>query len=203
MAFIYDNLIATLISLTVLLILATIQMQATRSNTARTSRYIAKDEAETLSTWIEEDLSDMGKNMSGFNAAFENPVDSTDWHTKEFTFYYDSLKAGGGTVRIQTRYQLQKTGTRDVQGTTENVFKMTRERKVGGDPWQQDGESSSRLEYFEVNLLDKDATPMGSPTANLDQVEAVRVRFSVIAPFQNDRTVLHRVRRSISMPYIL
>lgn len=203
MPFIYDNLVATLISMTVLLILATIQTQATRSNTARASRNAVKGEAQTLSTWLEEDLGEMGKNMSGSNPAFGNPQDSTQWHTTSLKFYHDSLTSSGGTIRIQTRYELKKTGTREVDGTTEDLFTMTRERKVGSGSWTAKGESPSNLEYFEVNMLDKNGNPVGSPTANHGDVESIRVRFSVIAPFQSEDTVLRRARRSIVVPYRL
>lgn len=204
MPFVYDNLIATLISMTVLLILATIQTNATMSNTARTSRNAAKGQVQILSTWMEEDLAEMGKNMSGTNAAFENPQDSTQWHTTSLKFYHDSLKAGGGTIRVRTRYELKKTGTREVDGTTEDLFTVTRERKVGsGSTWQSEGQSPSNLGYFEVNMLDSDGNPVASPKANHQDVQSIRVRFSVIAPFQSDETVLRRVRRSIAVPYRL
>lgn len=203
MPFIYDNLVATLISMTVLLILASIQTEATRRNTARTSRNVAKGEAQTLSTWLEEDLGEMGKNMSGTNASFETPQDSTNWHTTQFTFFYDSLKTGGGTVRVRTRYELKKTGTRDVDGTQEDIFKITRERKVGSGSWQGEGQSTSNLGYFEVNMLDSEGTPVANPQANDDEVESIRVRFSVIAPFQTEETFLRRARRAVAVRYRL
>lgn len=203
MPFIYDNLIATVISMTVLLILASIQTEATQVNTARTSRNAVKAQAHQLATWMEEDLADMGKNMQVGEAAFENPQDSTQWHTVRFTFKHDSLLAGGGTVRVKTRYDLEKTGTRTVDGNTETLYEVQRSRKVGSDPWKSKGQSTANLEYFEVNLLDKDGSPVTNPKANRDEVESIRVRFSVIAPFQNDETLLRRVRRSTVVPYWL
>lgn len=201
MPFIYDNLIATVISMTVLLILASIQTEATQINTVRTSRNAVKGQAQHLATWMEEDLADMGKNMKLGAAAFESPVDSTQWHTTRFIFKRDSLLAGGGTVRVKTRYDLEKTGTCTVDGNTETRFEVQRSRKVGSDPWASSGQSTANLEYFEVNMLGKDGGPVTNPKANRDEVESIRVRFSVIAPFQNEETLLHRVHRSTAVPY--
>lgn len=162
-----------------------------------------KGQAQTLSTWVEEDLGKMGRNMSRSEVAFENPKDSTDWHTTKLKFYHDSLKTGGGTIRVRTRYTLNKTGTRDVNGTTEDLFRMTRERKVGSGSWKTDGRSSSSLGYFEVNMLDANGNPVSNPMANDEDVESIRVRFSVIAPFQSEETVLRRAYRSVVVPYRL
>jgi len=203
MPFIYDNLIATLISMTVLLILATIQTDATQINTARTSRNVAKNQAQQLATWIEEDLAEMGKNMSVGDAAFEDPSDSTQWHTTQFMFKHDSLLAGGGTVRVKTRYELEKTGTRTVDGETVTLYEIQRSRKIGSDPWESKGQSTANLGYFEINMLDNDGIPVSNPKANREDVESTRVRFSVIAPFQNDETLLRRVHRSTVVPYWL
>lgn len=205
MPFIYDNLVAGLISMMILLILTSIQTQATQNNTAKTSRNAVKTHAQQLATWMEEDLSKMGKNMAAGDAAFENPQDSTtsNWHTKQFLFKHDSLKAGGGTVQVKTRYQLERTGTRTVDGTDVELFEVNRSQKVGSGPWQVKGGSPSDLGYFEVSMLDEDGNPVSNPLANRDDVESIRVRFSVIAPFQTEETFLRRVRRSIVVPYRL
>ncbi|MFB6229653.1 MAG: hypothetical protein ABEL04_00730 [Salinibacter sp.] len=193
MPFIYDTLVATLISMTVLLILSSIQTEATQSNTARTSRNVAKTQAQDFSTWLEEDLGEIGKNMSSNAAAFQTHQDSTKWHTTEFTFKYETVS---GTL-VRTRYELEKAGTRTVDGTTETLYEVVRSRKVGSGSWQQKGQSPANLGYFEVNKLDKNATPVSNPS----EVESIRVRFSVIAPFQSEETFLRRVRRSAVIPY--
>lgn len=203
MPFVYDNLVASLISMTVLLILTSIQTQATRNNTARTSRNAVKAQAQQFATWLEEDLSQMGKNMSVGDAAFKNPQDSTQWHTTQFTFKHDSLKTGGGTVQVKTRFQLKKTGTRMVDGTNEQLFEVDRSQKVGSGSWQAKGGSTTNLGYFEVNMLDENGNPMSNPSTNPGDVESIRVRFSVIAPFQTEETFLRRVRRSVVVPYRL
>lgn len=202
MPFIFDNVTAGVIGMSIFLILASIQLEAMQLNTARTARNMMKGQAQELATWMEEDLAEMGKNMSAGEVAFEAPQDSTQWHTIQFTFKQDSLQ-GGSRVRVKTRYELEQTGTRDVDGTTTPLYEVRRSQKVGSGAWQSRGRSTSNLEYFEVNLLDENGTPIPSPVANTSEVESIRVRYSVVAPFQNDLTFPRRARRSIVIPYRL
>lgn len=195
MAFVYDNLVATLISMTVFLILMSIQADATQRNTARTSRNIVKTQAQDLATWMEEDLAEMGKNMNAGDVAYETPQDSSAWHTTDFTFFF--LNSSGDTVK--TRYELKQAGTRMVNGEEEKLFRVDRSRKVGTGSWTASGQSPASLGYFEVEMLDQDA----DSTANPDEVEFIQVDFSVIAPFQSESTFLRRVHRTSSVPYRL
>lgn len=201
MYFIYDNLIASVISMTVFLILVSIQMQATQNNTARISRHSAKGDVHQLATWLEEDLSGLGRNMEPEDAAFESPQDSTQWHTTEFTVKYDSLTVGGSTIRVRTRYELKKVGTRTVNGTQESLFEIQRSRRVGSGSWESKGQSTSNLGYFEVGMLDRNANLVANPATNHGEIEFIRVRLSVIAPYQSEDTFLRRVRRAIVVPY--
>lgn len=195
MAFIYDNLIASLISMMVLLILVTIQAEATQGNTARTSRNVAKTQAEDFITWLEEDLAKMGKNMGSGSVAYESPEDSSAWHTTSFTFSY--LNSSGDTV--DTKYDLEQSGTRMVEGEETPLFTVRRSQKVGSGSWSSSGQSPSSLGYFEIDMLDEDADSTGSPS----QVEVVKIRFSLVAPFQSESTFLRRVHRSTVVPYRL
>lgn len=187
MPFIYDNLIATLISTTVFLILISIQMRATQINTARTSRNIANTQAQNLATWLEEDLSRIGQNMSPDETPYDEPtkLDGSQWHT-EFSFDYVDAS---GTQNVQ--YDLEKTGeTRVIDGEEKDLFELKR---------APGGASASNLEYFRIDLLNEDGNPASTP----GDVEFVRARFSVIAPFQTEETFPKRVRRSIAVPYKL
>lgn len=202
MAFIYDNLVATVISMTTFLILISIQTQATRDNTSRTSRNVAKAQVQELSTWLEEDLENMGRNMDEGTVPFESPDTSSKWHTDKFVFFYDSLDAGD-TIRVKTRYELETTSTRTVDGENVQLYEVVRSRKIGSSgTWETKGQSRD-LEYFEVNMLDKDANRVTNPTSNSGEIRSVRIRFATIAPFQNEDTFLRRVRRMVMVPYRL
>lgn len=185
MPFIFDNLTATLIAMTVILILASIQMEATQANTARVSRNMVNTQAQEFATWMEEDLSRIGQNLSSSVTPYTDPVDSTQWHTTEFSFQY--VDPSNGLVEVE--YDLKKTGdTTVIDGNEKELLRLER---------SPDGRGPARLGYFKIDLLDKFA----EPTSSEDSLEFVRARFSVIAPFQNEETFPRRVRRSVVVPY--
>ena len=196
MTLIYDNLISTVIAMTVILILASVQLRATKQDVAGTAHYVMKQSTKQLSSWLQEDLGKIGKNMSGESVPVDAMVVADDestaeWLTKEFVFERDSIETGGNRVTVKVRYDVQKTGTRTIEGEERDVFQLTRERKVGSNSWEPAGGSAAALEYFDVDMLDKNAEPVEDPVTKLqndpDIVRSVRIRFSVVPPFQNDQ----------------
>lgn len=195
MPFLFDNLTASLIAGTVFLILVSIQADATQQNTARLSRNFMMTQGQDFITWFEEDLAKMGKNMDDDDVAYVPPEDSSQWHTTDFRFLF--VNASGDTVR--TQYELRQAGTRTVDGEEEKIFRIDRSRKVGSGDWESKGQSPASLGYFEVEFLDENADSTGSP----NDVEFIEARFSLVAPFQNESTVLRRMHRSTVVPYRL
>jgi len=197
MPFIYDNLVATVIAMTVALILASIQMEAMRANTAQTSRTMVNVQAQQLSSWLEEDLSKIGQNMSPAVSAYEEPKGpknsntdwSDEWHTTEFSFEY---RDSTGTLK-EVKYELVKTSEKVVIENQDNIPLARLERSTGGSP---DGQASN-LGYFRVDFLDEHR----EPGASGDDIALIRARFSVIAPFQNESTIPRRARRSVTVSY--
>jgi len=195
MTLIYDNLISTVIAMTVILILASVQLRATKQDVAGTAHYVMKQSTKQLSSWLQEDLGKIGKNMSSESVPVDAMVvaddDSAEWLTKEFVFERDSIETGGNRVTVKVRYDVQKTGTRTIEGEERDVFQLTRERKVGSNSWESAGGSAAALEYFDVDMLNKNAEPVEDPVTKLqadpDTVRSVRIRFSVVPPFQNDQ----------------
>ena len=196
MPLIFDNLISTVVAMTVVLILASVQLRATKQNIAGTSHYVTKQHTKQLSSWLQEDLGKIGKNMSGESVPVDTMVVANDdstakWLTKELVFERDSIGTGGNRVRVKVRYDVQKTGTRTIGGEERDVFQLTRERKVGSDPWGSAGRGAATLEYFDVDMLNKNADLVEDPVkklqSNPDTVRSVRIRFSVVPPFQNDQ----------------
>jgi Tfp pilus assembly protein PilE len=181
MAFLYDNLTATVIAMTVVLILAAIQVRATQQNVAQTSRHIVKSQAQTLASWMEDDLEQLGENMTADGIAFDAPQKEDSewapggWITREFSFYRDS-----SDVRLETRYEIDSTGTQTVDGETRTLYELKRYHEGF-----QDGESSPTLGYFDVDMLDRNADVIANPATNRDSVRSIRVQFSVVAPYQN------------------
>ena len=201
MQFLFDNLTATVIAMTVLLILASMQMRATRQQVAQTSQNIVQRQAGQLTTWLEEDLGRIGRNMSDDEVAFEKLEDSDQqkWITEEFVFEHEETD---GTV-VRVRYLVESTGSSreiDMGGTTKSVelYQLTREKKVVGETgWQAKGGSIPALEYFDVDLLDRNAEPVSDPVSNEDDVRSVRVRFSLVAPYQNEELAVPASRTNV------
>ena len=196
MPLIFDHLISTAIAMTVILILASVQLRATKQNVAGTSHYVTKQRTKQLSSWLQEDLGKIGKNMSDESVPVDTMVVANDdstakWLTKELVFERDSIETGGNRVRVKVRYDVQKTGTRTIEGEERDVFQLTRERKVGSDPWESAGGGAATLEYFDVDMLNKNAELVEDPVeklqSNPDTVRSVRIRFSVVPPFQNNQ----------------
>ena len=194
MTLIYDNLISTVIAMTVILVLASMQLRATKQQVATTAHYVMKQRTTQLSSWLQEDLGEIGKNMSDDRVPVDTLIvpndDSTArWRTDEFVFERDSIETGGNRVTVKVRYDVRNTGTRTIEGEERDVFQFTREQKVGSDPWESAGGSAATLEYFDVDMLNKDAVRVENPEQHLeavpDTVRSVRVRFSVLSPFQN------------------
>ena len=196
MTLIYDNLVSTVIATTVILILASIQLRATQQQVATSAQYAMTQQTKQLSSWLQEDLERIGKNMGGGRVPVDTIIvpgdDSTaTWWTKQFVFERDSITSGGSTVRIKIRYDIQNTGTQTINGTQRDVYRLERDRKVGGNSWKSTGGSAATLGYFDVDMLNKNAEPVENPETHLqthpDTVRSVRVRFSVLPPFENDQ----------------
>ncbi|WP_103030406.1 hypothetical protein [Salinibacter altiplanensis] len=196
MQFLYDNLTATVVALMTTLILLSIQSRATQNSVAEVSRNRMGELTQTFSSWLEEDIQRMGENFEeGERTPFESPTGSDI--TTQFTFYRDSTTASGSDqeYRIATRYKVSPKGTRMVDGTEKTLYELTRKKRrkeMGTGSWSSwsdvKGVSPSSLGYFKISLLDKDANPVANPAANEEQVHSVRVRFSVVSPFQNAQT---------------
>ena len=196
MTLIYDNLISTVIAMTVILILASVQLRATKQDVAGTAHYVMKQRTKQLSSWLQEDLGKIGKNMSSESVPVDAMVvagdeSTAEWLTKKFVFERDSIKPSGDVIAIKVWYKVQDAGTRTIGGEERDVFQLTRERKVGPNSWKSAGGSAATLEYFDVDMLDKNAEPVEDPVTKLqtdpDIVRSVRIRFSVVPPFQNDQ----------------
>lgn len=190
MAFIYDNLIATAIGTTVFLILITIQMRSTNATVAQTGRSVALNQAETVATWLEEDLESMGRNMGDGDTIHDpigretNDASPTGSVLTELTYYYKN--ESGSTITIE--YTVEREDPPTIAGDERPVYELSRSAG-GGTP--------ASLGYFDVRFVDKYA----EETTVEDSTRAIRVQFSVVPPFQNDQSTLDEVHRMVVVPY--
>lgn len=209
MAFIYDNLTATVVSLTVLLILASIQMSATNMSVSNSSRNIAITQAETFGTWVEEELSRTGRNLDSNTNPIplleteESQQSPTGSITTEFRFRYATIDSDGNRTEQEVTYRLCDTDEdRDVYvgdgSVSKDLYQLRREEDCSGSV-SSDGVSPPALGYFYVQRL----TESLNTTSSNDEAELLRVKYSVIAPFQGENTVLQEVHRSVVSPFTL
>ncbi len=200
MTLLFDNMSAALVGATVLLMLLSLQLKLSGMNLEQTSTYMVKNQASDLATWMEEDLLKLGENIDKTaEVPFSNPVDSADV-TIEYTFARDSLDLSvipPDTIRIDTRYQLKKTGTRIVDSEVVDVYRLARSVRRNGGAWVAAGGSPSLLGFFKIEMLDRDAAPVPDPvaaaTADPETIRNTRIRFSMVTPFETETTAVRKV----------
>lgn len=196
MSVLLDNIAAVLMSMAVVMMLASIQQRSNKQRVAKESRQTVVGQAQDLEDWLRRDLSRIGDNMqpgenTPYTVAFENPEDAggPPRRTEEFVFYRDSVRTNGNMTRVGIRYRLEDVGSRDVGGKTQTIYQLHRAQKVGGGSWEPTGESIPALGGFTVDLLDADGQRLSDPKAaaqnDLKAVRTVRVRLFVVAPYQN------------------
>lgn len=191
MQFLYDNLIATVVGMTVFLILVSIQMRATRTSVAQSARSMALKQAETLATWMEQDLEAMGRNLDDSETVYEvgdrtsnknSPTESTLASGEALKFYYDKK-----TIRYNVEADPQT-----IDGKPRTLYEFERTKNgasAGGSP--------TTLGYFDIRFIDENA----EPTTDESKIRGIRVHFSVVSPFQNDETTLQEIHRMVVVPY--
>ena len=199
MAFLYDNLVATLIATTVVLVLISVQMRATSANVAQVGRSGALGGAESFATWVEQDLEAMGRHISVSETVFSSPVRQSDSHSptgealESLTFYY---RTDEGSPKTTIPYEVTEVDTQTIGSEKRTLYQLSRSKNgtdVGGSP--------VRLGYFDVRCLDRTAGVVTNPAANRSKIEALRAHFSVVSPTQNDETKLQEVHRMVVVPY--
>ncbi|MFP4229067.1 MAG: hypothetical protein ACLFTE_09595 [Salinivenus sp.] len=188
MPFLYDNLTATVAGLTVILILASLQMRMTKSSVTQTGRKAALNQAESFATWLEDDLGRMGRNREegevfSMGSRSDEEASPTGAVLRDFTFYSEDDTGTETTVE----YTIEEEDSDE-----QTLYELTRN---GGDG------QATRLGYFDVRFLDRDAEVISNPEANEGRIQSVRVQFSVVAPFQNDQTDVGEVHRMVVVPY--
>lgn len=192
MAFIFDNIIATIVMGTLIFALAATQLRVQETGIAQVSSHAAKTKALTLGQWLDEDIIALGEDVPDNSARFDNPVTDTLHvkkigpsgtvvrdtvrYTTEWRFYSDSTTASGVQVRRATRYWLEEVGTVEInvgdETDTRRLFQLRRAVSPWGDQaatmtlaptgFTEDGRSASTLSIFHIQLLDNEGDPFAS-----------------------------------------
>lgn len=119
MTLLLDNLMATIIVATLLMMVAATQLRVQEAGISQVSSHAAKQKALSFGQWLDQDIVSLGENVIDNSARFDNPdtssyrvyalddagvpQPSTITYTTEWTFYSDRL-AGSTKQRMATRY---------------------------------------------------------------------------------------------------
>lgn len=201
MVLILDNIAALVIGTSIFLTLMGMQMRTTEMGIDQTSSYMMKNQAASLSTWIEEDILELGTNIDkAVSVPFENPVVDQSGNTTEFTFYRDSINtdvAPPDTMRISTRYQLAQSGYSISTGDTTTVYTLTRSERLGTGSWVDNGKSVPLISVFSIEMLDRDAEPVANPAtaaaADPTAIRNTRIRFAMVPPVTTKRATISQI----------
>ncbi len=198
MPFIYDNLIASVVGATVLLILASIQMRATGEQVAQTARNTALSQTTSLATWLEEDLEAMGRNREAGEVVFKNisrtgnEASPTGEVLTSLTFRYED--DGGDSTTVT--YEVRSSENRTVAGEERPIYTLDRQQNGSVS-----GGASTVLGYFDLHFIDGNAQRVTDPANNRGEIQALQLYFSVVPSFESDRMILDEVRRMVVVPY--
>ena len=121
MTLLIDNLMATIIVATLLMMVASTQLRVQEAGVAQVSSHAAKQKALSFGQWLDQDIVSLGENVIDNGARFDNPDTSSFRvytvengglpqpeiisYTTQWIFYSDRL-AGSTKQRLATRYRL-------------------------------------------------------------------------------------------------
>lgn len=151
MTLLLDNLMATIIVATLLMMVASTQLRVQEAGVAQVSSHAAKQKALSFGQWLDQDIVSLGENVIDNSARFDNPDTSsfrvytldnggipqpqTITYTTQWTFYSDRL-AGSTKQRLATRYRLiEQADSLEVELADESKYKrplFQLEREVSG-----------------------------------------------------------------------
>ena len=201
MILILDNIAAFVIGTSIFLVLMAMQLRTTELSIDQTSTYMMKNQAASMSTWIEEDLLEIGQNIDkNVTVPFENPTTDAYGNTTSFTFYRDTVNTSvipADTVRISTRYTLTDVGYSSNGEDSTKVYRVDRAVRHGFGSWNPDGQSVPLISVFQIAMLDQNANPVVNPATamagNPGAVRNTRVRFAMVPPLKTNRATLDQI----------
>lgn len=173
MQFIYDNIIATLVSGMTILLLIALQLRASETNIEAVGYYDAKVKQVMFAEVAQTDIANIGAGR----AATEPMIEA--WSTTAFEFWTQTDSSG--TVD-RVRYELVQTGTQALMDSTYTVYQI--KRYTNG---VLSGGSASLVTKFQITLYDAAGAVVTS--GNLDRTRQVSVRIESLAPWQQKHTV--------------
>lgn len=186
---IWDNLTASIIVATVVLLLLAARQRMIEVQIEQTSNLIIRTSTDDFMTWMEDDLDRMGD----FLTANENPlielVEKTyiayEGSDTTAVNYVESIAFTADTLDV--RYQLADSSRRNVNGKSLMTFTFNRyESDVVGGTFGTDpvGSISIPVSDFRVDFLDSTGAVIANPLAVPGgTIKNTRVRIAVVTPY--------------------
>ncbi|HEX8299236.1 MAG TPA: hypothetical protein VF594_08765 [Rubricoccaceae bacterium] len=208
MQLLLDNLSALLVASSVLLLGIVARTDSSQVALEQTAHYASRAQVQSFTSWLEEDLTQIGENYGSGQTAFAMPTQSTSGLTRgmttAFQFHRDSLRTVSGittTYRVFVRYRLVSRGTVRVDNEPSPVplFGVERDEQTlpvttdsvtptsGG--WVRAGGGPGTLSQFVILPHDRD----GQPTTDLTRTDFLRIRLSFVPPYDNEHRELHEL----------
>lgn len=204
MYFIYDNLTATLVGGTVILVLMAMQMNIVQMNVQQTVTYMTKKYSLDFADWLEDDLLAIGENLdpddpkcdANPNAwgcwIIKNP-DVEDGLTMRFVFAFDSVRYDRGTHMTDTLHVIVKYELEEVsEPGEEDLYQAVRYAKMWR-PWEmkpatftRTGSSAGLLKQFTIEMRDRNGERVDDPAQHMEDIEQTYARFAMVPPFQSE-----------------
>lgn len=196
MQFIFDHIIAILITSVIVLILHSIQFLSLETNVDEVSNYAAKETTLDLAEIIQEDFNLTLHRYDVAHAPFLWPT-VVDGQTTLLQFYRDSLLISTSptdTVRLQTRYQLQFSDSVYTREGQVAVYELSRhECRTSGpgicSPWVNTGSSAALLKDFTVTPLRANK----SVASGVNDSHYLRVSFVMLPPYQSEKQTIRNL----------
>jgi len=200
MQLIFDHIIATMIGVTVIMALLTLQLRVQQAGVEQVSAHSAKTKSLSLGQWLEDDITSLGANFGRNLLRFDNPVYDEAGNTTHWAFYSDSLSDAGTIERHITRYRLAEVGSIIQDGSERPLYQMTREtavsavingaaQPISAAQWAADGQSVTTLSKFRISLVDRG----GNTTTDVPLADYIRVEFSMVPEFDLHNGYLHEL----------
>ena len=193
-----DHLASVVIGVVVMLMLTAAQLRSSQTGVEQVVAHAAKTKALTLGEWLEDDILSLGANIESQNGRFQAPTSDSLGNTTDFTFYSDSLSAGGDTVRVVTQYKLVPTETVDVAGEQRQLYEMQRE-VTNVSPGEEDAivfgsgggtpPTVATLSFFRLDMLNR----YGQTASDVDSAEYIRIYFAMVPEFDLEQNYLREL----------
>lgn len=193
---IFDNLNALIIGGILIMGLSVSQGRSQRAGIEQIASHSVKAKTLVFGHWVESDVLGLGANVGRNTYRFDDPVVDAQGNTTRWSFYSDSVRVDGSTLRRVVRYRLVPTTRAAFRDTTYQLYQVLRDSATvavrGGVPdavsesaWQRATWSIGTLSFFKIQMLDRNGTTPRLPSGavDVDKADYVRVRFGVVPEY--------------------